>query len=374
MDNFVTIFMCGDVMTGRGIDQVMSHPGDPKIYEGYLKSAKGYVDIAEKRNGAIQKPVSDSYIWGDAISQMKRMGTDVRIINLETSVTKSSDYWRGKGINYKMNPQNISCLNSADIDYCSLANNHVLDWGYTGLDETINTLRAANIKFSGAGKNNQEAKSPAIVDVGEKGRVAIFSYGLCTSGIPYDWRATTDRPGINLLEDLSTDSIRKVKDEVIKVKSKNVITVVSIHWGSNWGYEIPDEQISFAHALIDDAKVDVVHGHSSHHIKGIEVYKDKPIIYGCGDFINDYEGISGHEAYRGDLGMMYFIRIELSSLKLVEFIMIPTHIKNFKVSQPSREDALWLNKVINNQSERFGARTYFDGNNKQHLEWASSSE
>jgi len=75
--------------------------------------------------------------------------------------------------------------------------------------------------------------------------------------------------------------------------------VASIHWGDNWGYEI-------AHNLIDHAGVDIIHGHSSHHAKGIEVWHGKPVIYGCGDFINDYEGIGGNEKYRSDLSLMYF--------------------------------------------------------------------
>ena len=92
VSNPITIFMCGDVMTGRGIDQVLPHPSDPLIHEPYMKSARGYVEIAEKANGQIQKPVSFSYIWGDAIKELERVAPDVRIINLETSVTKSNDY------------------------------------------------------------------------------------------------------------------------------------------------------------------------------------------------------------------------------------------------------------------------------------------
>ena len=62
--------------------------------------------------------------------------------------------------------------------------------------------------------------------------------------------------------------------------------------------------------LIDNAAVDIIHGHSSHHIKGIEIYKGKPVIYGSGDFINDYEGIGGHEYFRGDLSLMYFVTFD----------------------------------------------------------------
>ena len=74
--------------------------------------------------------------------------------------------------------------------------------------------------------------------------------------------------------------------------------VASVHWGSNWGYDIPREQTVFAHRLIDEAGVDIIHGHSSHHVRAIEVYKDRLILYGCGDFLNDYEGISGYEEFR----------------------------------------------------------------------------
>jgi poly-gamma-glutamate capsule biosynthesis protein CapA/YwtB (metallophosphatase superfamily) len=143
----ITIFMCGDVMAGRGIDQVLPHPGDPTIYESYMKSARGYVKIAEEVNGPIDYPVNFSYIWGDALKELDRFAPDVSIINFETSVTKSNEYWKGKGINYRMHPDNIPILTAAKIEVCSLANNHVLDWGYSGLLETLESLDKANIKL-----------------------------------------------------------------------------------------------------------------------------------------------------------------------------------------------------------------------------------
>ena len=66
-------------------------------------------------------------------------------------------------------------------------------------------------------------------------------------------------------------------------------------------------QSQLAHSLLDEAGVDVIHGHSSHHVKGIEVYKGKAILYGCGDFLTDYEGIQGYEEFRDDLVLMYFL-------------------------------------------------------------------
>lgn len=96
-ENFMNISLCGDVMTGRGIDQVLPHPSDPVLYEDYLTDARDYVKLAEEANGPINRPVSYSYVWGDAIEEFDSMKSDMRIINLETSITKSNEYWKGKG-------------------------------------------------------------------------------------------------------------------------------------------------------------------------------------------------------------------------------------------------------------------------------------
>ena len=89
----IVLFLCGDVMTGRGIDQILPHPGHPRIYEPYMEDARGYVEIAEKANGPIRKPVDFSYIWGEALEELERVEPDLRLINLETSITTSDEYW-----------------------------------------------------------------------------------------------------------------------------------------------------------------------------------------------------------------------------------------------------------------------------------------
>jgi poly-gamma-glutamate capsule biosynthesis protein CapA/YwtB (metallophosphatase superfamily) len=365
----ITIFMCGDVMTGRGIDQVLPHPSDPRIYEPYVRDARGYVELAEKATGPISHPVSFAYIWGDALDEWERMSPDVRIINLETSVTTSNDYWKGKGINYRMHPENIPCLTAAKLDVCALANNHVLDWGYTGLTETLETLKNANIKSVGAGQNLKEAGAPAVVEVEGKGRVLVFSFGSITSGIPFSWAASENRPGVNLLQDFSENTVWDITINIQEVKKPGDIVVASIHWGSNWGYDISLDFMEFAHELIDKAGVDVIHGHSSHHVKGIEVYKDKPIIYGCGDFLDDYEGISGYEKFRDDLGLMYFVSMDPLTGKLVQLHMTPTQIKHFKVNRASRADALWLRDVLNREGKKFRIRVELNKDNTLTLQW-----
>ena len=369
VSNPITIFMCGDVMTGRGIDQVLPHPSDPVIYEPYLKSAIGYVKLAEEAHGPIRKPVSFSYIWGDALEELERVGPDLRIINLETSITRSDSYWEGKGINYRMHPQNAPCLTAAQIDYCSLANNHVLDWGYAGLAETLETLSKMGIHSAGAGQDLEEAEAPAVMEIEGKGRVIVFSYGLWTGGIPFSWGALEDRPGVNLLKNLSDPTVQHIKQRVEAVKRQGDMVVLSIHWGGNWGYDIPPEHIEFAHKLLDDAGVDVIHGHSSHHVQGIEVYKDRLVLYGSGDLINDYEGISGYEGFRGDLSLMYFVSMDPATGKLVHLQMAPMQMKRFRLNWASGADALWLRDVLNREGKKLGTRVEMNQDGTLTLGW-----
>lgn len=359
-EQLITIFLCGDVMTGRAIDQILPHPGKPELYESYIQDARMYVDLAEKTNGAIPKPVPFNYIWGDALAELDRVSPDLRIINLETSITRSDDVWRGKGINYRMHPRNARCLTVAGIDGCTLANNHVLDWGYAGLEETLSTLERVGIKSCGAGTNSDEAKVPAVFDIAGKGRVLLFSFGDVSSGVPTSWRATANRAGIHLLDDLSAKTAAQLGQQIKAYKREQDIVIASIHWGGNWGYQIPAKHARFARGLIDQAGVDIVHGHSSHHPKGIEIYRNRPIVYGCGDFINDYEGISGYEDFRSDLSLMYFITMNAGTGELVDFELVPTQIKNLRVNHTNRADAKWLTDMLSWQGRKLNTRTYLN--------------
>lgn len=354
-DTHLTLFLCGDVMTGRGIDQVLPHPSKPRLYEFYAKSAKDYVIIAEQTNGTIHKPVTFDYIWGEALTELEKSAPDLRLINLETAVTASDNYWPGKGINYRMHPANIPAIAAAEIDGCILANNHVMDWGRDGLIDTLESLEAAGIKTAGAGRIRQEAIMPAVFELPGKGRLLLFAYGHESSGVPSRWGATEDTPGVNLLDSLSHETATHVARQISKLKQPGDRIVVSIHWGGNWGYQIPDAHQQFAHWLIDEAGVDLIHGHSSHHPRGIEHYRDHLILYGCGDFLNDYEGIRGHEMYRGDLSLMYFVTLDLKTGRLVKLEMVPMQIRRFRLERPSEQDQRWLLRTMDRECRAFGA-------------------
>jgi poly-gamma-glutamate synthesis protein (capsule biosynthesis protein) len=352
----ITLFLCGDVMTGRGIDQILPHPGDPTLHEPSVKDARGYVELAEEHSGPIRDGVDFRYIWGDAIEELERASPDVRIVNLETAVTSSDDYWRGKQVHYRMHPQNAPCLTAGGVNCCVLANNHVLDWGYAGLEETLHTLETAGIGLAGTGRDLDAARRPAIFELANRGRVLVFSVGSESSGIPSRWGATADRAGVHLIDESSPNAAADVRLLVQRFRQPEDLVVVSVHWGPNWGYEIPPEQRRFAHNLIDQCGADIVHGHSSHHVKGIEVYRNRPILYGCGDFLTDYEGIGGREMFRGDLGLMYFVTTDAETRELVELQMVPTQMRRLQVTRTADSDTAWLVKTLNRECRRLATR------------------
>jgi poly-gamma-glutamate synthesis protein (capsule biosynthesis protein) len=366
----VTLFLCGDVMTGRGVDQILSHPSGPRIFEPYVEDARDYVALAEARHGAIPKPAGDAYVWGEALAELARVAPQARIVNLETSVTTSDDYWRGKGINYRMHPGNIACLTAAHVDVCGLANNHVLDYGYHGLTETLETLTRAGLKTAGAGLTLAEAQAPAIVPLSNDARVMVFAAGTETSGIPPEWAARDGKPGVDLLFDLSEATARRIVDGASQRRRSRDLVVASIHWGGNWGYEVPPAHVRFAHQLIDGG-IDIVHGHSSHHPRPVEVYRSRLILYGCGDFIDDYEGIDGYEQYRDDLVLMYFATLSPATRELTALQATPMQIRKMTLHRSSEADATWMRDTLERVSAPYGTHVELAGDGTLSLRWGA---
>jgi poly-gamma-glutamate synthesis protein (capsule biosynthesis protein) len=114
----------------------------------------------------------------------------------------------------------------------------------------------------------------------------------------------------------------------------------------------------------------VVHGHSSHHPRPIEVYRGKLILYGCGDFLNDYEGIEGYEQFRDDLGLMYFARVHPGTGELMDLEMTPMQIRNFRLNHVNNTDAGWLAGILDEFSRPFGTSVRLTADNRLQVSWA----
>jgi poly-gamma-glutamate synthesis protein (capsule biosynthesis protein) len=349
------LFLCGDVMTGRGIDQILRAPCDPAINEPWIKSALEYVALAERTSGRIPRRADPAYVWGDALEELERARPDARIINLETAIT-TCDERAAKGINYRMSPANAACLAAARIDCCVLANNHMLDYGRKGLEETLATLHAAGIHTAGAGHDAAEAAAPAVVET-RGGRLLVFAFGMHNAGVPADWAPGDGLAGVSFLPNLSAQTTDALADRILAAKRAGDVAIVSLHWGANWGYEVSDRSRAFARRLIDAGAADLVHGHSSHHPRPLEIHRQRLILYGCGDLLNDYEGISGHEAFRAELVLMYFPVLDPASGNLVELALAPMRIRKFRLQRASCEEADWLAALLARESRARVERT-----------------
>ena len=362
------LFLCGDVMTGRGVDQILASPGDPALREPSISDARCYVRLAEQANGTIGAPVADTWPWGDALGVLDRLAPDARIINLETAVTSGGEFSAAKDIHYRMNPANVGCLTCAQPDVCSLANNHALDFGTAGLIDTLDTLAGADLVTVGAGFDEASAWRPAVVGLADGGQLVVLAAGLSSSGVPPDWAAGHARPGVAFLTAGSRAARADLARRVRAAREEHGgILVVSLHSGPNWGYDVTTDEAALAHEVIE-AGADLVHGHSSHHARPAEVYRHRLILYGCGDFIDDYEGIGGHQRYRADLRPMWFASLwpdgRLGGLRIAVM-----RARQMRLWPASRSDAAWLAGELTRVGRRFGTALDISADGTLQLRW-----
>ena len=254
-----------------------------------------------------------------------------------------------------MDPAYTGCLAAARPDACVLANNHVLDFGRAGLTGTLDALAGAGLQAVGAGRDGAAARRPAVIGLPGGGRVLVFACGTASAGIPPDWAAGPGRPGRDYLARPPATAAAALPARIQAARRPGARVVVSLHWGTNWGYEVAGDQVAFARRLAGGG-ADVVFGHSSHHPRPIEVHNGRLILYGCGDFIDDYEGISGYQEYRDDLRLMYFATLTAGTGTLTRLEIVPLQARKMRLWRAGRADTQWLADLLTRISRRFGAR------------------
>lgn len=350
------LFLCGDVMAGRGIDQILPHPVDPVLHEPWVKDARDYVRLAEQGGPKLPRRVPFAYPWHAALPELAARAPAARIINLETAVTAAGEPWPGKGIHYRLHPRNAPVLSALGVDIAVLANNHVLDWGEAGLRDTLETLAALGIATAGAGRDRAQASRPAQRALPGGGRLLVFAWGFSSAGVLPAWAAGPGRAGVNYLEQADAAALEQAVAAIEAWRRPGDRVIVSLHWGDNWGYGVPGRQRRFARALIERAGVALVHGHSSHHPRPIEVYRGRLILYGCGDFLNDYEGIAGHEDYRPELVAMYFPELDRRDGALRHLELVPLRVAGLRLNAVTHDEAHWLAMRLNEYCAPLGTR------------------
>jgi poly-gamma-glutamate capsule biosynthesis protein CapA/YwtB (metallophosphatase superfamily) len=257
--------------------------------------------------------VAPAYPWGDTLARIR--DADWRALNLECAISDRGVPWGAtpKRFHFRSDAKNVAVLKAAAIDAVSLANNHILDFEYEAMFDTINVLDRAGIGHAGAGHDRAQAFAPAIREV-KGARIGLLAF---TDNEP-GWEAQPNRPGIAYLPVDPEDPSARTLIEAIRLARPRVeFLVVAAHWGPNWGYHPPSEHVRFAHRLIDEG-ADIVFGHSSHVVRGVEIYRGRPIMYSTGNFVDDY---AVDEIERNDQSCIF--RIETEGANARRLLMHP---------------------------------------------------
>lgn len=301
------IALIGDVMLGRLVNEVL-------------------------------KKKEPAYPWGNTLALLRSL--DLRICNLECVLSDVGNPWSAtpKVFHFRSDEKNIETLKEACIDMVSLANNHVLDYEEEALLRMLDLLNAQNISYAGAGRNGVAASQAAIFERREE-KIGLIAF---TDNEPA-WEAKEKKPGIFYVPIRARDKrAKQLFTAVRNLRQKVDFVIVSAHWGPNWGYEPPKEHRAFAHALIE-AGADLIFGHSGHVFRGIEVYKECPILYSAGDFVDDY---AVDEVEKNDEAFLFVL--EKTEEQGVQLFLYPTYIDKFQahLATHGRKEAI-LSKMKN---------------------------
>lgn len=267
----ITVALAGDVMLGRGVNEVIP--------------SRGY-----------------AYPWGDVLSLLQR--ADLLLINLECALTAETRRWHDgyKAFYFRAEPDVVETLRVGGVDFASLANNHAGDFGTSGFLETVAVLDRAGIAHAGAGADLISARAPARLAANDL-RIAVVAF----ADYPEAWAASRETPGINYIP-VSTEheTLRVVEHALAEARAGADLVIFSIHWGPNMRSHPTAAFQRFARWVVDSG-ADLFWGHSAHVVQGIEIWNGRPILYDTGDFVDDY---AVDPELRNDLSALFLLRVD----------------------------------------------------------------
>lgn len=389
------MFHGGDNMLGRAVQ--LSFPTQARGEEFITDSCPGYhyLDMCMHPSGHPDGDLSleeireqnkqGNYLWKDYRKLRLDPSPDIRLLNVESHITRSIDMpdlplW--KGIRYHTHVDNLDAMirpfaetthggEVASPVVLSLANNHVLDYGRTALDSetlpALEKLQAAlpNVSTVGIGKTLLEASKPAELKCIDT-TVQVFAVASGCSGTPIAWWASDDTSGLVGIPALVSNEAVTDALEIVKRATDSYpcagrkLRILSIHMGPNWALKGEDAmdiacRRDFVHKVIDSCGVDIIYGHSSHHMRGMEVYKGKLILYGAGDIINDYEGFEnrGEDQYNR-LGGIYIADIDSVSGDLKQLQIVPMFMNRLRLERYKKGSQIWSptqNRLVADQEK-----------------------
>lgn len=230
--NTVRILHFGDLMINRYVKTLMDKNGPDFIFENF-------------------KPLSQNSI----------KNFDIISANLEGPFANKKIYTT-KSIAFRFDPKDIEWLQTYGFNLFNLANNHILDMGEKGYEDTVKNLTDADIDFYGHQYDIDE-KAMLIKEINNK-KIAFIGLNDTNTRVDKD----------------------KVLDLIEQAEENADYTIINIHWGQEYKTESNKHQQDLAHWFIDNG-VDIIIGHHPHVTQEIEVYNNSPIFYSLGNFVFD---------------------------------------------------------------------------------------
>lgn len=291
-EKVVKIFACGDTGPVRNLEQL----------------------VIEKGPEAILGDVREILSTGDLV-----------FANLEVPFSK-----RGTPINkipvFRINPDAISIIKSAQINIVSLANNHIFDYGFDAFNDTIELLRTSGIRYFGAGKTDDEAKKPEIICMNDV-RIGFLGF------LEIDSKIKNLPSGITPTGVTPQMYYENIKKAIKHLRPKVDWIILSLHFGIEYQLYPSPKDVKLCRALIDNG-ADIILGHHPHYPQGLERYKNGLIAYSLGNFIWD-------QNFAGHTDSSFILEIIINKKQIQSVRVIPTRLN------------LQYNLEINNNHDSF---------------------
>lgn len=239
---------------------------------------------------------------------------DLLLINFENAATTSGSPLKGD-VPLKCSPSYVPLARANNNTIASIANNHALDYGIVGMNDTIHYLKEAGITPIGAGQTEDEAHSSVTQNINGR-NITILNYMDSDNFAEYSYEvmpyANGSSPGYSAYD--SDDAQKQINQH-----NDSDLIIVYLHFGNEYSRSPNENQVKIAHELIDYG-ADVVIGSHPHVTQGIEMYNGKPIFYSLGNFIFDQSNPATHSAY--------FVQIDLIN-DTGECTVYPIYISNY---------------------------------------------
>lgn len=284
---------------------------------------------------------------------------DLALINLETSVGTRGNAMADKEYTFQSKPETLEGIVSGGIDGVSIANNHILDYGREGFMETLKNLEKMGIPYAGGGRKKQEALKPAIWEINGM-QIGLLAFSRVIPDM--SWYATDQRAGIASAYDYYLDSVCKTISETRKEVD---FLIVSLHWGKELQNYPEEKDINAAKRLIDNG-ADLIMGHHPHVLQGIELYKNKPIVYSLGNFVFNGRGKESNQT-------MIF-NLEVNKRGIVNLSIIPILIKGGQPMVAEGKEKEEIIHILNQRSKAWNTHILSDGSIVGNIEYIKDEE